>query len=68
MPPPIPDDVYERMAVEAMKALMPTLNPNQIAEVGWDLFIKDVFDLTDALTVELLARLARNRQDATVPE
>jgi len=58
------DEVYSRLAIESARSLLTVIDPNVIREAGWELFIKDVFDLTDALYEELQRRLVRNKEPA----
>lgn len=51
--------LYERMVGEAIRAILPQIDIDQVRAVGWDRLVTDVFDLADALTTEMQRRLAR---------
>lgn len=62
----VPDAIYSKLAVECTKGLLGPIDPAAIAKVGWDHFVKDVFDLTDSLVAELERRLqARQPKEET---
>ena len=63
-PMKVAPETYSALAVEATKALLSVIDPTEIAKAGWELFIKDVFDLTDALATELAVRLERNAKES----
>ena len=61
---PSPED-YTRIAVEIAKSVLAIVDLNQLAQVGHDRVMGDIFDFTDAFCAELGARLEKNAEDET---
>lgn len=60
----VPDELYERIAVEVTKTILGQISIDQVVEnVGWDRVVTDVFDLTDSFCAELERRLERNHAE-----
>ena len=55
------DEFYERCGIEALKTLIQVIDPGNMTPESWARFVGDVFDLTDAISTELVTRLERNR-------
>lgn len=61
---PSPEE-YTRIAVEIAKCVLAVVDLNQIAQVGHERVMADIFDFTDAFCAELGARLEPNAKETT---
>lgn len=56
---------YARIAVEIAKCVLAIVDLNQIAQVGHERVMADIFDFTDAFCAELGVRLERTAKEET---